>query len=57
MESYIGAKIILAEPQEKEGKEGYRVVYPDNYVSWSPKSVFEQAYRKISLEEKDMIYK
>lgn len=25
--------------------EGYKVVYPDNYVSWSPKDVFEDAYR------------
>ena len=26
-------------------EEGYRVRYPDGYVSWSPKAVFEQAYR------------
>lgn len=26
-------------------EEGYRVVYPDGYVSWSPKDVFEEAYR------------
>lgn len=25
---------------------GYQVVYPDGYVSWSPKDVFEQAYRE-----------
>ena len=27
-----------------EDKEGYLVVYPDGYKSWSPKDVFEAAY-------------
>lgn len=48
MQAYIGSKIITAEPQEKDGQAGYKVVYPDNYVSWSPKAVFEEAYRPIS---------
>lgn len=26
--------------------DGYRVVYEDGYESWSPKSVFEEAYRR-----------
>ena len=26
-------------------EEGYRVIYPDGYESWSPKDVFEEAYR------------
>ena len=26
---------------------GYKVVYEDGYTSWSPKDVFEKAYRKI----------
>lgn len=42
---YIGVKIIDAWAQEKEGKEGYAVKYPDGYISWSPKDVFEEAYR------------
>ncbi|WP_407310541.1 DUF2829 domain-containing protein [Desulfosporosinus sp. SB140] len=62
MEKYIGAKIITAEPMnlgdynksrgwtipenENPLREGYRVIYPDNYVSWSPKEIFEEAYRK-----------
>ena len=45
MKKYIGTKVIMAEPQEKDGKEGYKVQYEDNYVSWSPKDVFERAYR------------
>jgi len=29
------------------GTEGYKVVYPDGYVSWSPKGVFEKAYLQV----------
>jgi len=38
----------------KENKDtlGYKVVYQDGYVSWSPKKVFEEAYRPIT----DMTY-
>lgn len=28
-------------------EDGYRVRYPDGYESWSPKAVFEEAYRPI----------
>lgn len=67
MRNYVGTKIIKAEPtllgkfsmeQGKEldprqtpGEEGYKVIYPDDYVSWSPKEVFEEAYREISAAE------
>lgn len=69
MKSYIGAKIISAEPMDqftfqtkfKAGEttidsqgnspEGYHIVYPDNYHSWSPKEVFEEAYRLVSEKE------
>lgn len=60
MKTYIGAKIIRAEPALRVGgeiisphdilpkdasvEEGYRVRYPDGYESWSPKGVFEKAY-------------
>jgi len=27
-------------------EEGYMVKYPDGYISWSPKSAFEEAYRE-----------
>ncbi len=40
MKTYIGTKIIQAEPQD----EGYKVVYKDGYTSWSPKAAFEEAY-------------
>jgi len=43
---YIGTKEIAAWQQLNiERKEGYAVKYPDGYISWSPKDVFEAAYR------------
>ena len=36
-------------PEDRTGQtweDGYKVVYPDGYVSWSPKDVFEEAYRE-----------
>lgn len=51
---YFGTKDIKARPMKgppsKDGadgqKEGYEVVYPDGYTSWSPKNTFELAYRE-----------
>jgi uridine phosphorylase len=52
MKPYIGTKVIMAETAEKDGKPGYRVRYaPDSYESWSPKEVFEEAYRPINKAE------
>ena len=52
MERYIGTKIIEAEPMSRahgdKSEDGYKVRYPDGYESWSPKDVFEEAYRKAS---------
>lgn len=53
MQKYIGTKIIEAEPcpawkdsgNSKAGDPGYKVRYADGYESWSPKDVFEEAYR------------
>ena len=41
---YIGSKQIVAWEQDKDGQPGYAVKYPDGYISWSPKDVFESAY-------------
>lgn len=54
MEKYIGTKMIEAEAcpawkdagSHKIGDPGYRVRYADGYESWSPKDVFEAAYRR-----------
>lgn len=58
--TYTGTKTIKAVPMEKAeaekvlgksitpatpGENGYFVVYPDGYHSWSPASAFEAAYR------------
>lgn len=43
---YVGLKTVLAWPETKDGKEGYAVQYLDGYQSWSPKEVFEEAYRE-----------
>lgn len=58
MELYVGAKLIKAEKapapydigEHKKGEPGYKVEYPDGYTSWSPKDVFEEAYRKADLD-------
>lgn len=50
---YYGTKRVEAAPtfggdsEVDDGSEcvGYRVTYPDGYTSWSPKDVFEAAYR------------
>lgn len=55
LKAYVGTKIIHAEPQERDGQAGYRVVYPDGYTSWSPKTVFEQAYRPVTAEEARLV--
>lgn len=62
MEQFIGTKIIRARPMllgdynnhrgwgipedEDPMREGYNVRYSDDYQSWSPKEVFEKAYRR-----------
>ena len=66
---YIGAKLILAEPMgeclfleafkgqdvtNRETRPGYKVTYPDGYVSWSPKEVFETAYREVTISEREL---
>ncbi len=63
MKSYIGTKVILAEPalepeivEGAPARAGYKVVYPDGYESWSPKDVFERNYREIIATERSLIF-
>jgi len=58
---YLGVKIVDSEPMTAqefnqqvrplqysgEDQRGYKVIYEDGYVSWSPKEVHEKAYRRI----------
>lgn len=62
MKKYVGTKVIEATPMtrgdynkfrswqipadEDPADEGYLVKHSDDYVSWSPASVFEEAYRE-----------
>lgn len=56
--SYVGTKQIEAWPAKRsevyqnlsggEDPEGYAVLYPDGYKSWSPKEVFENAYQLVT---------
>ncbi len=69
MPAYIGTKIISAWPMTNtdfqikrksevmpgQTTDGYLVVYPDGYESWSPKETFEAAYRLISPEERKLV--
>lgn len=54
--TYIGTKIIRAyRMQDTEGRDGYRVIYPDGHESWSPRATFEAAYREVSEAEKALV--
>jgi len=53
MDNYIGVKLVGAVPEKRMAGmfsqvDGYRVIYEDGYESWSPKSVFERAYLKVT---------
>ena len=69
MKKYIGCKLVQAEPMtrgayncfrgwmipkdEDPEDEGYLVRYPDGYLSWSPKNIFERAYMEVE-DNKDL---
>lgn len=36
-------------------RPGYKVVYEDGYVSWSPKEPFENAYRELTEGEQKAV--
>lgn len=62
MKAYIGTKIVRAEPADdpnpRPGENpapGYKVVYEDGYVSWSPKETFERCYREVTLAEANTV--
>ncbi len=42
---YIGVNIVQAEPEQKEGKDGYKFTYEEGYISWCPKEIFEKHNR------------
>lgn len=58
MKNYISVKMIKAEPCKAwkdfkghmTGDEGYKIYYPDGYVSWCPKDIFEAQYLELEKE-------
>lgn len=80
MKKYIGTKQVSATPAWRIGgkvypkdgavprvmnrEDGYKVVYEDGYESWSPKDVFEKAYKvadtfldRLIIEQKELAEK
>ncbi len=70
MKHYIGTKIIKAKEMDectflsefknedctgRDTRAGYLVEYDNRYKSWSPKDVFESAYRVITENEKKLL--
>ncbi len=61
IKNYISVKMVKAEPCKAwkdfkghmTGDEGYKIYYPDGYVSWCPKEEFEKQY--LQLEEDNKI--
>lgn len=51
-----GERVIVSHDEDKPQRvkdataceDGYKVIYQDGYKSWSPKDVFEEAYRETS---------
>ena len=59
MKNYISVKQVKAEPCAawkdckgyKIGDAGYKIYYPDGYVSWCPKDIFEAQYLEMKKED------
>jgi len=55
-QTYVTTKIVQAHLAAKESSSGiepgYRVIYPNGYISWCPKEEFERVSRLISDEER-----
>lgn len=47
--------VVVSDSVASVDHDGYKVIYPDGYVSWSPKDVFESAYRVVTETEKDLL--
>lgn len=55
---YLSCKVVKALPEKNQnGEDGYRIFYPDGYVSWCPKGTFESSYRNIDEFANDMAIK
>lgn len=52
MKNYVGVRIVKAEPEERNGRDGYRVVCPNGKSGWVPKEAFEMQYNEFENAEK-----
>lgn len=53
---YIGTFIIFADPEEKDGIAGFRIIFPDHHLEWMPFEAFNTFYREITDQELDLIF-
>jgi hypothetical protein len=47
--------MVVNNGDDMDEVDGYMVVYPGGYKSWSPKDVFEEAYRPVNAGEAEMV--
>ena len=58
MKNYTSVKQVKAEPckawkvmgENKIGDDGYKIYYPDGYISWTPEAVFKKSYLEMMEE-------
>lgn len=71
MNTYIGCKMVEAEPMTREAynqlrgwelpknenpeDQGYLVKYNDNYISWSPKDIFEKQHFMLLSDKQELL--
>ena len=48
---YVGVKQVQAWEQEKDGRPGYAVKYPDGYISWSPEEIRTREQSFLAIHE------
>lgn len=54
--AFVKTVRALAQPADSfHPKAGYKVMYEDGYLSWSPADVFERAYRHLTPAEVALI--
>ena len=51
MKTYIKTEIVQAEPMIEDNKPGYRIIHPDNYISWLSNNIFESIYHEIKIQK------
>lgn len=51
----VGAELVRAEPEERDGVAGFRVVYPDAFATWMPEPQFYKRFRPINRHEERLL--